>query len=246
MANMRHFWLALSFLTRLPVPNLGSLQARDFGQAALYYPIVGGIIGGILCLIPLLLPQANALLSAAIIVVGWAIITGGLHLDGIADSADAWLGGLGSEEKTHRILKDPVVGAAGAIAISSVLLLKTVALSVVLDAHTLMPLLVAPIMGRTLILAIFLTTPYVRAGGLASDVTAHLPYQGASRWLVIVAGAAAYLSPLATALVALGVWLSRRLMLQRIRGCTGDTAGAMVEIGEMLWLVGYALTLPIK
>ena len=63
----------------------------------------------------------------------WVLLTGGLHLDGLADSADAWLGGLGDMEKTHRILKDPLVGAAGVIALISILLLKFVSLLILLE-----------------------------------------------------------------------------------------------------------------
>lgn len=237
--------LALSFLTRIPVPDLGKLEAVDFGKAALCYPAVGLLLGGLLCLLPLLLPNAAPLLLAAILTVLWAILTGGLHLDGLADSADAWLGGYGDVEKTQRILKDPLLGAAGAIAITSVLLLKFAALVVILENGVWWAVLLAPPLGRSLILLLFLTTPYVRQGGLASAVTQHLPRQGA--WVITLAALAAamWFAPLASVLVLAGFWGLRRLMLQRLRGCTGDTAGATVEIGEMLWLLGVGLHCPV-
>lgn len=237
----RHYFLAQSFLSRLPVPKLGELSAADFAQAALYYPVVGLLIGVLLCVPIWLLPHANPLLLAALIISLWAAITGGLHLDGLADSADAWLGGLGDREKTHRILKDPLTGAAGVIAICCLLLLKFAALHSVLQQGHWLAVLIAPVLGRSLILLLFLTTPYVRAQGLASDVTTHLPRRAA--WVIV--GLLFTLSlvffPLAS-LTVLGVfWLLRRLMLQRLQGCTGDTAGASVEVGEMSYLFGYAL-----
>ncbi len=238
-----HFFLALSFLTRIPVPDLGKLEPPDFARAALFYPLVGLVIGALLCAPLLLFPHAAPLLLAAILSVFWAVLTGGLHLDGLADSADAWLGGLGDAEKTHRILKDPRVGAAGAIALVSVLLLKFAALTVLIEQQHWQIVLLAPLVGRTLILLLFLTTPYVRAGGLASAVTEHLPRQTAG-WLT--AGGlllSASSSPVGTALTLLGFWLLRRMMLQRLQGCTGDTAGASVEIGEMFWLLGAALVM---
>ena len=131
--NLKHFFLALSFLTRIPVPNLGQLEPPDFARAALFYPAVGSVIGVILCIPLLLFPHAPPLLLAAILTVIWAMVTGGLHLDGLADSADAWLGGSGDSAKTHRILKDPLVGAAGVIVLVGVLLLKFAALVAVLE-----------------------------------------------------------------------------------------------------------------
>ncbi|OQX12716.1 MAG: adenosylcobinamide-GDP ribazoletransferase [Thiothrix lacustris] len=240
---MKHFFLATSFLTRIPVPDLGKLEPPDFARAALFYPLVGLIIGGLLCVPLLLFPDATPLLLAAILTVCWAALTGGLHLDGLADSADAWLGGFGDVEKTHRILKDPLVGAAGAIALISVLLLKFAALTVLIAQQQWQIVLLAPLVGRTLILLLFLTTPYVRAHGLASAVTEHLPRQAAG-WLT--AGGlllSASISLAGMALALLGFWLLRRIMLQRLQGCTGDTAGASVESGEMFWLLGAALAI---
>ena len=240
---LKAFYLALSFLTRIPSPSLPEVQPADFGRAALFYPLVGLIIGAILCLPLLLLPEAEPLLLAAIITVLWAVVTGGLHLDGVADGADAWLGGWGDEEKTHRILKDPLVGAAGAIAIASTLLLKWAALTVLIEHQYGWIILFAPVLGRSMILLLFLTTPYVRAGGLASAVTEHMPRTAAQALVVVVVVLAAVIAWQGLLLALIGFWLLRRLMLQRLQGCTGDTAGASVEFGEMFWLMGVALSL---
>lgn len=238
----QHFLLAVAFLTRLPVPELGKLEAADHARAALFYPLVGLLVGGLLCLPLLLFPHASPLLLAAILTVLWAGLTGGLHLDGLADSADAWLGGFGDVEKTHRILKDPLTGAAGVIAVVSIMLLKFAALTALLANADWPTILFAPLVGRALILLLFLTTPYVRAGGLASAVTGHLP-PAAAWWVVLVSLSAGLLLSAHGVLTAmLGFVLLRRLMLQRLQGCTGDTAGASVESGEMLWLVGTALS----
>lgn len=239
---LKHFFLAISFLTRIPVPNLGQLEPPDFARAALFYPAVGAVIGVILCIPLLLFPHAPPLLLAAILTVIWAMVTGGLHLDGLADSADAWLGGFGDPAKTQRILKDPLVGAAGVIALVGVLLLKFAALVAVLENAAWWLILIAPVIGRILILLLFLTTPYVRAEGLASAVTAHLPRTTAI-WIVTGGLLLGFtVSGSGLLVVLLGFWLLRRLMLQRLQGCTGDTAGATVEIGEMLWLVGCCVS----
>jgi len=237
------FFLAISLLTRIPVPQLAQLSEPDFGRSTLFYPLVGLVIGVILCLPIWLFPQADALVLAAIVTVLWAAITGGLHLDGVADSADAWLGGFGDEEKTHRILKDPLVGAAGAIALVAVLLLKFAALTVLIKHQLSWLIVFAPVLGRNFVLLLFLTTEYVRASGLASAAVKTLPEKPAFWLILLVIGIAGLLAWQGLILALISFWLLRRLMLQRLGGCTGDTAGACVEFGEAAWLIGIALSL---
>lgn len=237
------FFLALSLLTRIPIPKLPTLEAADFGRSSLFYPLVGLLIGAILCLPIWFLPNTDPLVLAAIVTVLWAAITGGLHLDGVADSADAWLGGLGDLEKTHRILKDPLVGAAGAIALSATFLLKFAALTVLIKLQLWWLILCAPALGRNFVLLLFLTTPYVRATGLASTTVNHLPEKPAFWLVLVVIGLAGLLAWQGLALALIAFWLLRRLMVQRLGGCTGDTAGACVEFGEAAWLIGIALSL---
>ncbi|MFM2318535.1 MAG: hypothetical protein RLZZ215_1156 [Pseudomonadota bacterium] len=237
------FFLALSLLTRIPVPPLPSLSDQDFGRSSLAYPLVGLLIGVILGLPVWLLPHADPLVLAAIVTALWAAITGGLHLDGVADGADAWLGGLGDLEKTHRILKDPLVGAAGAIALVIVLLLKFAALTVLIKHQLIGLIIFAPVLGRNFILLLFLTTEYVRASGLASTTVKTLPEKPAFGLVLVVIGLASLWAWQGLALALISFWLLRRLMLQRLGGCTGDTAGACVEFGEAAWLIGIALSL---
>lgn len=237
------FFLALSLLTRISVPPLPSLSDQDFGRSSLAYPLVGLLIGIILGLPVWLLPQADPLVLAAIVTALWAAITGGLHLDGVADGADAWLGGLGDLEKTHRILKDPLVGAAGAIALVIVLLLKFAALTVLIKHQLIGLIIFAPVLGRNFILLLFLTTEYVRASGLASTTVKTLPEKPAFGLVLVVIGLASLWAWQGLALALISFWLLRRLMLQRLGGCTGDTAGACVEFGEAAWLIGIALSL---
>jgi len=122
----------------------------------IFYPLAGLIIGIFLCIPIFIFPNASPFLIAAIITVIWAAITGGLHLDGLADSADGWLGGMGDREKTQRIMKDPLVGAAGVIAIVSLLLLKFAAITTLLLHDYWFILLLAPLLGRSMILLLFI------------------------------------------------------------------------------------------
>lgn len=242
--------IALQFLTRLPIRLAGMPTPEQVGRSLLWYPLVGLLIGLLLIGAQQLLGDTPALLQAALILALWVALSGGLHLDGLADSADAWAGGFGDRERTLTIMQDPRSGPIAVVVLVLVLLLKFVALVVLLDAGTrpnaaLVALLLVPLLGRSALLALFLTTPYVRRGGLGQALADHLPRTLGWRVLLVSALAAVLLgggSGLLAILVALALfWLSRRLMCQRIGGTTGDTAGALLELLECAVLVALAL-----
>ncbi len=243
------FFLALSLLTRLPIPQLDKVEPHDSGRSALFYPAVGLIIGLVLYLPLLLFPQASPLLLAAIITVIWAIITGGLHLDGLADSADGWLGGTSDKEKTLEIMKDPVVGAAGAIAIVCILLLKFAVLTAILQqtfhdvVRTSGIIILAPFIGRAMILLLMLISKNANPNSMANKIIDNLP-RNQIVWLIGVCFLiAAFFSLSGLLFAVITFWLIRRLMHKRLGGYTGDMLGATVEITEVMYLIGYALLL---
>lgn len=237
---MRPFWLALQFLTRLPTTRLDGVDEREVGLSLLFYPVVGLIIGGLLYLAAKLLTIVSPLFAAALIVALWLWLTGALHIDGLADMADAWVGGHGSRERTLAIMKDPYCGPMGVSAVVALLLLKFAALVVVIESLPRL-LLMAPVIGRGLVLLLMLTTPYCREKGLASSMVARMPRR--ALWVLVLL--------LAVALPALFQWLGaillvvilllfvtyRRALVRRLGGYTGDTAGALVEISEIFTLV---------
>ena len=242
---MRAFWLALQFLTRLPVPQTAEYTAEDRGRSVLYYPVVGLLIGAVLTGFLFLLADANPGLRAALLLLVWVLLTGALHLDGLADSADAWLGGRGDRARTLEIMKDSRSGPAAIVAVALVLIVKFAALSALTHAAYWPALVLVPLLGRASLVLLFLTTPYVRAQGIGAAHAANLPRGGAVIVLLTVAILVpvflgyAGLWPLATALVT--VLLLRRLMLQRLGGATGDTFGATCEIVEAAVLVVMVL-----
>jgi adenosylcobinamide-GDP ribazoletransferase len=242
---MKPFWLALQFLTRLPVPAQSSYQPRDWGRSVLAYPLVGLLLGLILAALHYALKGADFQLQAALLVAAWALLTGGLHLDGLADSADAWIGGHGDPGRTLEIMKDPRTGPAGVVAIVLVLLVKFAALAALLKTPIWPVLVLAPVLGRTALIGLALTTPYVRPGGLGAALTGHLPRKAAVTVLLAVAAAVLFFAGWSGASVLLTVsvtvLLLRQLMVRRIRGMTGDTLGASVELLEALALVALAL-----
>lgn len=236
------FLLALSLLTRIPVGTFKEITDQDSGRAALFYPVVGLLIGLILYLPILLFQNTPPHFLAALIITLWAIITGGLHLDGLADSADGWLGGLGDKERTLKIMKDPVVGAAGAIAIVCLLLLKFSALSALIESNYSWLLIFTPVVGRLLILLTFHTTEYANKTGMANAVVENLPKNVSLIITLLGLLFTLVLNLWGVVLVLVGFYLLRRLMIIRLGGCTGDTVGATVEISEMLFMSGFILS----
>lgn len=133
----RAFLIAARFLTRAPLPDPAAAavpRAADSGRAALLYPLVGLLLGVFLAALAWLLSATPTPVAATLVLTAWVWGTGALHLDGLSDCADAWVGGLGDRARTLAILKDPHLGAMGAVALMLALLAKWSALWALLAA----------------------------------------------------------------------------------------------------------------
>ena len=237
MMFLHAFGLAVQFLTRLPVPRGVRYSPKALGWSVVFYPLVGLLLGALLALLRGSLAGAGPLLASALVLTAWAMLTGGLHLDGLADCADAWVGGHGDRERSLRIMKDPCAGPVAVATVVLVLLLKFSALAELPGQAAVLPLL-----GRGLVPLLLLTTPYVRPQGLGSPLVENLPRLPAGLAAgAALLGAAALLGPWPPLAAAGAAWWLRRLMLRRLGGCTGDTLGASIEIVEAVVLVVSAL-----
>lgn len=235
------WWIALQFLSSLPVRLRRMPTPAETGRSLLWYPAVGLLFAALLAGVDSMLAGAPLLLHAAILLAVWIFLTGGLHLDGFADTADAWVGGYGDRERTLAIMKDPRSGPMAVVALIVLLLLKFTALAAVLQAAPGDHWWIVPVLGRATLLGVFLTTPYVRAGGLGEALANHLPRTAG--WVVLAGCLLAGWLSLGSVLlagIAAFAWL-RWLLLRRLGGTTGDTAGAMLECLEVVLLVGLAL-----
>lgn len=236
--------IALQFLTRLPVRLPGLPTAQENGRSLLWYPFVGLLIGGLLLLGYAVTSGIAVSLQAALLLAVWVWLSGGLHLDGLADTADAWVGGYGDRERTLAIMKDPACGPIGVISLVLLLLLKWAALMALLEAGQWLVLLLAPWLGRWILPLLLFTTPYVRPGGMGQVLSEHMPRRSLPALLAVHALAMLLCgwAGLIGLLVALLVWVVVRHYLQeRLGGTTGDTAGALVELVEVGVLLGWAL-----
>jgi len=239
---MLPLWIALQFLSSLPIRLPGMPEPEQLGRSLLFYPLVGLLFGLILWGINLLLAGAPLVLHAALLLTVWVLLSGALHLDGLADSADAWLGGFGDRERTLTIMKDPRSGPIAVVTLILVMLLKFAALLALIEQGQGLALIIVPLLGRAALLGLFLTTPYVRAGGLGQALADHLPRRAGWWVLGVSALACALIAGIVAVVISVVMffWL-RQVMMRRLGGTTGDTAGALLELLEIGVLVGLAL-----
>ncbi len=231
------FLIALQFLTQCPVHLSTKPNDEAIGKSVLFYPVIGLLIGLLLAALSWLLNDTPPVVSSASILICWVFITGGLHLDGLADSADAWVGGMKDRKSTLTIMKDPNCGPSGVVAIVLILLLKFATLYTLVIADAWVIFILSATLGRTILPLLLLTTPYVRPNGIGSTLVNHMPRHQS----IVVITLTTLIASLTFGVISLWIFAAiiviflifRHLMLRRIGGTTGDTAGALIEITEV-------------
>jgi len=242
--QLHSFYIALSFLTRIRTPLEDNITQKQMGDAIVYYPLVGFLMGLSFYLITQLIfffsTDFPPDVLAAVLLILWVLITGGLHIDGLADSADAWIGGLNDRERTLEIMKDPYCGPIGVAVVVLVLLLKWTAISHLLNTDQAAFLIVLPMLSRAIIIVLFMSTVYVRESGLGTALLEYMPKEKILLPLLLVSALLyiIFASLYSLLLAVITIMALRVLMIQRIGGMTGDTLGASIEIAEAVALLG--------
>ena len=238
---MRRLAVAIRFLSVLPTGPRGPIADADLGGSLLWFPLAGLVIGAILVVVHELasrvLPPPAV---GAVVVLGWVVVTGALHLDGLGDMCDGLYGGHTPEDRL-RIMKDPHVGAMAAVAITTLLILKFALVSSLPVSRIHQTLLVVPCVGRYAMVLLGSTLPYARAGGGTAA-----PFVRHSRKRSLIGATATALPACGLILgqrgfvlfgVALLAGLFMRSVFQRtLGGVTGDALGASGEVTEVMGL----------
>jgi adenosylcobinamide-GDP ribazoletransferase len=242
--------LAVRFLTIVPVPGREATGAGALGRAAWWFPAVGVALGACLAaadhLLAYLFPP---LLGSILLIALWKVLTGGIHLDGLADVLDG-LAGRNAELRLA-IMRDSRIGAFGAAGIVLCFLISAGALDALPAGRHPAMLLLAPAAGR---LAPLLIGPLFPAASPGQGAGAAF-LEGLSRWAapVYVSGlwilATALLGPwggllLSLALASVLLWAV--FVASRLGGLTGDALGSSVEIGELATLVSAAALIHLR
>jgi adenosylcobinamide-GDP ribazoletransferase len=245
--QMDVFLAAVMFLTRLPVGKLHQFRVEDLASSAVYFPVIGalvGLAGGLALLTKFLLPSFMAVLVCMLVTI---CLTGGLHEDGLADSADGLIGGQ-TPQRRLEIMKDSRIGAYGALALwfsltAKLILIESLvatnigtAITAVVTAHSL---------GRTATVALLAGLPYVRpedskSSRFGNKVTLTQLAIGIV-FPVILALLLLRLHGLICLVTAIVLTLGCGFYFKRrIGGITGDCLGAtnqLVELGAYVSLV---------
>jgi adenosylcobinamide-GDP ribazoletransferase len=238
---------AVTFLTIVPLGRLIELDESDVARGALFFPLVGAGIGAAVGLAAIALDDVLPVFAAAALVVALeALLTGVMHLDALADTADGL--GAGTRERALEIMRDARIGSFGAVALVLDLLVKVAAVVAVVELERTILLLVAVwAVGRSapLVLALFLTyaRPDPGSGRTLTDgagrVRLLLGIAVGIAFAIVAGGsrAPALLAAAATCVVLCGL-----VARTRFGGVTGDVLGASVEVTTTLTLVGAVAT----
>lgn len=246
--QLRLFFIALQFFTRLPIPRWVGYEPDWLQHASRYYPLVGMVVAvvaaGVYFASALVLPPAIAVVLSTIAGV---YLTGAFHEDGFADVCDGFGGGY-TPARVLEIMKDSRIGAYGAIGIGLLLLLKCMALAHLPIQAAVAALLIAHPLSRLFSAALIWRLDYAKEEGKAKPLaqsmstmefsiaafTACLPLAavglaGWLSWWALLAGA--------TAAAVATIWLAR-FFVRRIGGFTGDCLGAVQQVAEVMIYLG--------
>jgi len=235
---MTALMLAMQFLTRLPMPGVAASQA-DFGRAIRWFPVAGAAVGLAVAGAGWLGAMRDPALGALLALAAWVGMTGGLHLDGLGDIADAAGAAHRDPARVREVLADPSLGSFGAIAIGLQLMAKLVLLGLVLRSGQGTALALVPVLGRIAPLGWARFLPPLHDGlGTLFRRGATVPVLAG--WLMAWGIAALAIAPVL--LAALPVLLLWPLWLRaRIGGLSGDGHGAGIELVETAALLALVL-----
>ena len=253
MQQLRLFFIALQFFTRIPIPRWVGFDPAWLHQASRYFPAVGWVVAlvtaAVYALATLLWPPAVAVVLSTVAGI-W--LTGAFHEDGFADVCDGFGGGM-TAERVLEIMKDSRVGAYGAIGIMLMLLCKITLLLSLPASYVIPALFIAHPLSRLASCSLIWCLDYARLEGKAKPLAQHMSN---AEWLIGIVTVALpvagilYFSviPLTSffsglSLLILASWWLARLFVRRIGGYTGDCLGTVQQLSEVAFYLGL-LALP--
>ena len=241
----RSFFIALQFLTRVPTPALKNFAPEELGASARWFPAIGAFVGVCVLAAAMVGNRLDPWLGGLLSLIVWVAITGALHLDGLADLADALGAAHRNPDRFLEVLHDPHLGAFGAIVLIVAIVAKLVLLSLALT-HV-----------PDFAFACVLVPAWARFGALVWSLRLRSLHTGSGErfawristptiavWAVLLVVMRAVFSPMLLC-APLFVWGWETYLRVRVGGMTGDCLGAgieVVEIGLLLALVLLSAT----
>lgn len=238
---MKQLLFALTFLTRLPIPNPYKYNEKNFASSIWLYPIVGAMIGGILILgyfgVSFITP--NVEVRALILIFLYVLISGGLHLDGLADTCDGIFSGR-NKERILEIMQDSRIGTFGVIS----LILYFLCMFIVLQVVDWQVLFIYPIIGRASVLLGAGISKYARESGLGKVIvdSANIRHVIYSVLLTIIIGGIVDIKMV----ISIGITFIWVIFVtlninNKLSGITGDVMGMLIESSQCVFLLAVIL-----
>lgn len=237
---MKEFVLMIQFLTRIPINTVIHIKEEDFHKGVVYFPLVGLLIGSLNALIYFIASRIiQGVFPLMAVIIFNTLITGALHLDGLADTCD----GLFSARKKERmleIMRDSRIGTNGALALIFSILLKIALLDITPKTIMIPTIIMIPVMGRGVMAIILYGSTYARKEGLGN---LFIGKTSLTKTLIsaFITMAIAYiclnlLGVLALMIAIVTAFGLRRAFNMRLGGLTGDLLGAINEVVELVAL----------
>lgn len=246
---MKKFWIAVSFLTRIPITrtvlseNCPHIKEGDLAGAMAYFPLAGLLLGAILALINVFLaPILPSAIVNLTLVLALTALTGAIHLDGLADTADGLCSKKTNKDEILDIMKDPRIGTMGVIAIVLSLLFKYELLNTIPSQFKASALILMCVISRWSQVLTASFSKYARKeGGIGKYFignTGKNDLRLAALFAIALSIAAWF--PFGFFVLLFGslvAWLIMKYIHKRINGMTGDTVGAVNELTEIAVLI---------
>jgi len=240
--ELKIFFAALTFFTRLPSPLSSDMHSEDLlNRAAKYFPLIGWVVGGIcaltLWLAGLYLPHSTAIVLS---MVAGILVTGAFHEDGFADTCDGFGGGW-TKERILEIMKDSRIGSYGAIGIALILLSKYLLLSEILFHRLPFVIIAGHAVSRLVSTHCIFTHEYVgnhgssKAKPLCSEISLKEMMIGGILGIIPLFLLGSYWYLLALIPVFISKWWMARYFKKWIGGYTGDCLGAIQQVSEIVF-----------
>lgn len=238
----KEFRIAVSFLTRLPLPYKGEWDERSFSRSSVFFPLVGLIIGLIVGFVAWLFRLTDHYMVAAVCALITSVaVSGGIHLDGFMDMCDGIFASRG-RERALEIMKDSRVGSFSVLGVVMLFLLKFVLYdAVIAESWFFVAILGGFVFSRFMMICCILCFPSARAEGLGVTVKRYVS-KPALIWgivlFLILFGLSGFYPLLIAFALSFLIMIGISAQISRfLHGLTGDIYGAMTELGEAVFLL---------
>ncbi|MGI5892514.1 MAG: adenosylcobinamide-GDP ribazoletransferase [Bacillota bacterium] len=239
----KDFLLLISFMSRIPVKSHPEPQAEDWARALRFLPLWGLILGILIAATAHVVAIINAPVAAACSVAAAAFLTGGLHLDGLMDTADGLAAGT-DRERAFRFMSDARVGAMGIISLVIVLILKYALYLLLIERWQIWwAIPAAVVFSRFAVTLVVYAFPNAKKFGLAASFHQHFHKKyfivACLILLIIFLVFSNWFFILAAVFGACVVFTIAHSWTGRLGGLTGDMYGAIAEWSEIFFLLLY-------